>query len=81
MEQLRSFENLTISGALIVRYAEASRLSRNIADRAMQLCARLVQDHQLLHQVPIWKWEGGEWRKNGWKEAFLVQALLQNGLF
>lgn len=50
MEQLRSFENLTISGALIVRYAEASRLSRNIADRAMQLCARLVQDHQLLHQ-------------------------------
>uniref|UniRef100_A0A915A5G4 RB1-inducible coiled-coil protein 1 n=1 Tax=Parascaris univalens TaxID=6257 RepID=A0A915A5G4_PARUN len=50
LEQLRSFENLTISGALIVRYTEASRLSRNIADRAMQLCARLVQDHQLLHQ-------------------------------
>ncbi|VDM47906.1 unnamed protein product [Toxocara canis] len=50
LEQLRSFENLTISGALIMRYGEASRQSRDVCDCAMQLCARLVQDHQLLHQ-------------------------------
>lgn len=49
-DDLRSLDNLTISSALIGLYGEAARSSRNIADIAMQLCARLVQDHQLLHQ-------------------------------
>uniref|UniRef100_A0A0R3RAZ9 RB1-inducible coiled-coil protein 1 n=1 Tax=Brugia timori TaxID=42155 RepID=A0A0R3RAZ9_9BILA len=35
---------------LITRYCDAGRLGLKVAERCLQLCARLVQDHQLLHQ-------------------------------
>lgn len=49
-DQLHRLENVSVSGALIGRYSETGRTSRQIADVAVQLCARLVQDHQLLYQ-------------------------------
>uniref|UniRef100_A0A915PCI6 Autophagy protein ATG17-like domain-containing protein n=1 Tax=Setaria digitata TaxID=48799 RepID=A0A915PCI6_9BILA len=49
-DELRVLESSTISRALITRYCDAGRLGLKVAERSLQLCARLVQDHQLLHQ-------------------------------
>ncbi|VDK77575.1 unnamed protein product [Litomosoides sigmodontis] len=49
-DELRVLDNATISRPLITRYCDAGRLGLKVAERSLQLCARLVQDHQLLHQ-------------------------------
>ncbi|KAM3726032.1 RB1-inducible coiled-coil protein [Dirofilaria immitis] len=49
-DELRVLDSSTISRPLITRYCDAGRLGLKVAERSLQLCARLVQDHQLLHQ-------------------------------
>ncbi|VDK43165.1 unnamed protein product [Anisakis simplex] len=50
LKQLRSFESISISSAVLECYGDTVQRSSEVADCAMQLCARLVQDHQLLYQ-------------------------------
>lgn len=50
-DELRVLDSSTISRPLILRYCDAGRLGLKVAERSLQLYARLVQDHQLLHQV------------------------------
>ncbi|VIO86927.1 Uncharacterized protein BM_BM5668 [Brugia malayi] len=49
-DELHVLDSSTISRPLITRYCDAGRLGLKVAERCLQLCARLVQDHQLLHQ-------------------------------
>ncbi|EFO20991.1 hypothetical protein LOAG_07497 [Loa loa] len=49
-DELRVLDSSSISRPLITRYCDAGRLGLKVAERSLQLCARLVQDHQLLHQ-------------------------------
>uniref|UniRef100_A0A8R1XVT0 ATG11 domain-containing protein n=1 Tax=Onchocerca volvulus TaxID=6282 RepID=A0A8R1XVT0_ONCVO len=49
-DELRVLDNSTISRPLITRYCDAGRLGLKVAERSLQFCARLVQDHQLLYQ-------------------------------
>ncbi|VDN06857.1 unnamed protein product [Thelazia callipaeda] len=49
-DELHILDSSTISRPLITRYCDAGRLGIKIAERSLQFCARLVQDHQLLHQ-------------------------------
>ncbi|VBB28188.1 unnamed protein product [Acanthocheilonema viteae] len=49
-DELHVLDSSTISRPLITRYCDAGHLGLKVAERSLQLCARLVQDHQLLHQ-------------------------------